>query len=88
MSLRKHLIDHVYFDSTSIREWVDGKKQIESISGYRVRAVSIGGFLAGWCGIQADDNGFEIAIVIAKEFWGFGLSIFQEVMFLGERNRA
>jgi len=50
--------------------------------------VSIGGILAGCCGIQPDDNGFEIAIVIAKEFWGFGLSIFQEVMFLGERNRA
>lgn len=40
----------------------------------------IGGVLAGWCGIQPDDNGFEIAIGIAKDFWGFGISIFQEMM--------
>jgi hypothetical protein len=80
VSLRKHLIAHPCFDSTSIREWIDGKEQIESISGCRVRAIFIGGILAGWCGIQPDDNGFEIAIVIAKEFWGFGISIFQEMM--------
>jgi len=78
--LRKHLIDHAYFDSISIREWINGKIQIESIPGCRVRAVFIGGILAGWCGIQPDDNGFEVAIVIAKEFWGFGILIFQEIM--------
>ncbi len=79
-SLRKYLIDHAYFDSASIREWIDEKEQIESISGCRVRAVFVGGTLVGWCGIQPDDNGFEIAIVIAKEFWGFGISIFHEMM--------
>ena len=79
-SLRKHLIDHPYFDSASIRQWVDGKEQVESIPGCRIRAIFVGGILAGWCGIQPDDNGFEIAIVISKEFWGFGISIFQEMM--------
>lgn len=80
-SLRKHLIDHAYFDSVSIREWINGKEQVESMAGCRVRAVFIGGMLAGWCGIQPDDSGFEIAIVIVKEFWGFGVSIFQDMMF-------
>ena len=79
-ALRKHLVDHAYFDSVSIKEWMNGKAQTESIPGCRVRAVFIGEILAGWCGIQPDDNGFEIAIVISKEFWGFGISIFSSLM--------
>ena len=79
-SLRKHLIDHVHFDSVNIREWMNSKIQTESIPGCRIRAVLIDGKLAGWCGIQPDDNGFEIAIVISKQFWGFGISIFKTLM--------
>jgi hypothetical protein len=79
-SLRKHLIDHPYFDSISIREWVEDKVKTESLPGCRIRAIYIGDVLAGWCGIQPDDNGFEVAIVIAKEFWGFGIPVFQKMM--------
>lgn len=79
-ALRKHLVHHEYFDSVSIKEWMNGKAQTESIPGCRVRAVFIDGVLAGWCGIQPDDNGFEIAIVISKEFWGVGISIFSSLM--------
>ena len=79
-SLRKHLIDHPHFDSISIREWMENKIKTESLPGCRIRAIYIREALAGWCGIQPDDNGFEIAIVIAKEFWGFGIPIFQKMM--------
>jgi len=79
-ALRKHLIDHAYFDSASIKEWMNEKNQTESIPGCRVRAVFIDGILAGWCGIQPDDSGFEIAIVLSKEFWGAGISIFNSLM--------
>ena len=33
--------------------------------------------LAGWCGIQNDDLGFEIAIVLDKPFWGYGKHVFE-----------
>ncbi|NQD93963.1 N-acetyltransferase [Pseudomonas sp. CrR25] len=79
-SLRTHLIDHAYFDSASIRDWMNGKAQSESIPGCRIRAVFIDGVLAGWCGIQPDNNGVEIAIVLSKRFWGFGISIFKTLM--------
>jgi len=78
--LRKHLIDHAYFDMTTIREWMKKKAQINSMPGCRIRAVLIEGDLKGWCGIQPDDSGFEIAIVITKDAWGSGLSIFKEMM--------
>ncbi len=80
-SLRRHLIDHPYFDITSIQAWMENKIRTDTIQGCRIRAVFIKGVLAGWCGIQPDDNGFEIAIVISKEFWGFGISIFNSLMF-------
>jgi len=79
-SLRTHLIDHPYFDITRFQSWRDDKIQLDSLPGCRVRAVYIDGALAGWCGIQPDDRGHEIAIVISKKFWGFGIAIFRHIM--------
>lgn len=79
-SLRTHLIDHPYFDSVSLQAWIDEKINVDSIQGCRIRAVYIDGELAGWCGIQPDDNRFELAIVISQKFWGFGISIFKSLI--------
>ncbi|WP_316367550.1 hypothetical protein [Candidatus Thiodiazotropha sp. CDECU1] len=79
-TLRKHLIDHHPFDSASLQAWMENKISIDKKQGCRVRAVYIGGVLAGWRGIKPDDKGFEIAIVISKKFWGFGLLIFKTHM--------
>ncbi|SET67765.1 hypothetical protein SAMN05216326_1606 [Nitrosomonas marina] len=69
-SLRTHLIDHPYFDSTSIQAWMEDKIKTNAIQGCRIRIVLLDGELAGWCGIQPDNNGFELAIVISQKFWG------------------
>ncbi len=79
-TLRTHLVDHPLFDSASIREWMNEKIRTDALPGCRVRAVLIDGVLAGWCGIQPDDDGFEIAIVISKAFWGSGIAIFASIM--------
>lgn len=50
------------------------------LPGCRVRALVIDGALVGWCGIQPDGEGVEIAIVIAKAGWGAGIAIFKEMM--------
>tara|TARA_R100001460_G_C3544190_1_gene174743 strand:- start:922 stop:1386 length:465 start_codon:yes stop_codon:yes gene_type:complete len=79
-SLRTHLIDHPYFDETSLQTWMEEKISTDAMHGCRIRAVYISGVLAGWCGIQPDDNGFELAIVISQKFWGFGIPIFKRLM--------
>ncbi|MBO2654675.1 N-acetyltransferase [Shewanella algae] len=79
-SLRIHLIEHPYFDETSLHAWMNEKINTDAIHGCRIRAVYIGGVLAGWRGIQPDDNGFELAIVISQKFWGFGIPIFKKLM--------
>lgn len=79
-SLRTHLVGHPYFNSSSIQAWIEEKLEIDARPGCRIRVVSIGGELAGWCGIQPDDDGFEIAIVISKRFWGAGIPIFKTLM--------
>lgn len=78
--LRTHLVNHEYFDSDTIREWMAEKIRISSLAGCRIRAVYIAGELAGWCGIQPYESGFEIAIVLSKRFWGHGIRIFKTVM--------
>lgn len=79
-NVRTHLIDHESFTSSSLKEWINDKLVIDSMAGCRIRAVSIDGTLAGWCGIQPDDSGYELAIVITKEFWGRGIAIFKTLM--------
>ena len=83
-AIRAHLIDHPYFDSSSIQEWMEEKVKTDAMPGCRVRAVSIKGELAGWCGIQPDDDGFELAIVLSQKYWGFGKSIFKTIMIWAE----
>lgn len=51
-SLRIHLIEHPYFDATSVRVWMEDKIKLDATNGCRIRAVYIDGMLAGWCGIQ------------------------------------
>lgn len=79
-SVRKHLIDHEAFTPASIREWIHEKCAIDSLKGCRIRGIYIHGVLAGWCGIQPDENGFELAIVLSQQFWGVGRSVFTAVM--------
>lgn len=79
-SLRTHLIDYPDFDIAGLLIWMKDKINIDTNDGCRVRAVYIAGVLAGWCGIQPDDKGFEIAIVISQKFWGFGITIFKTLI--------
>jgi hypothetical protein len=79
-ALRKHLIDHEIFNSNSIKKWIKAKLEIDSAAGCCIRAIYIDEELAGWCGIQPDDHGYELAIVIASKFWGVGISVFKTLM--------
>lgn len=79
-SIRTHLVDHPRFDLDSIQEWMGGKIETDNLPGCRVRAIRIDGALAGWCGIQPDDKGVELAIVISQRFWGAGLDVFRTLM--------
>ncbi|MDM5062786.1 N-acetyltransferase [Aeromonas salmonicida] len=79
-TVRKHLIDHPPFDAASVRAWMDGKIRIDMLPGCRVRALVIDGALVGWCGIQPDGEGVEIAIF--KEMMGWARSMgHREVLF-------
>jgi len=79
-SLRTHLVDHPLFDAISLQEWMTDKLNIDATKGCRIRAVLIDGTLAGWCGIQPDSSGYELAIVISQRFWGYGIAIFKNIM--------
>lgn len=78
--LRIHLVEHEEFSLESIGKWAKEKADIDSLPGCRLRVVLVNGATAGWCGIQPDENGFEIAIVLSRHFWGVGISIFRELI--------
>ncbi|MBL1276779.1 MAG: hypothetical protein COB30_011890 [Ectothiorhodospiraceae bacterium] len=78
--IRGHLISHHLFDSQNIKEWVKEKIVCDAMPGCRIRGVYADDTLVGWCGIQQDDEHFEIAVVISKSVWGIGVSIFEALM--------
>ena len=77
---RKHLIEHDFFTSETIKAWVNSKIEVDATKGCKVRAIVSENELLGWCAIQAEDGKYEIAIIIDDKFWGLGKNIFKEMM--------
>ena len=78
--LREHLMEHELFDESSVKQWLESKIKVDSSLGCKVRAIVIDKQLAGWCGIQLENEKYEIAIVIDDGYWGQGRKIFRELM--------
>lgn len=80
LKLREHLMQHELFDINSAKQWMQSKIQVNSHDGCKVRAIKFNNQLIGWCGIQFEEDKFEIALVIDDKSWGLGVNIFKEIM--------
>lgn len=78
--IREHLIEHELFDMDTVESWIKDKIKVDSIRGCKVRAIIFNNHLAGWCGIQLENEKYEVAIVIDDKLWGIGKTVFQEIM--------
>jgi len=78
--IREHLIEHELFGTDSVDAWIKTKIKVDSTNGCRVRAIVCNKQLAGWCGIQLENEKYEIAIVITDKFWGLGKDVFYDIM--------
>ncbi|QQD18915.1 GNAT family N-acetyltransferase [Spongiibacter nanhainus] len=78
--VRRHLVQHQQFDEPAAVQWVSEKLSIDSMPGCRLRAVCTDGELAGWCGIQPDADGYELAVVLDADYWGIGLKVYKTMM--------
>ncbi len=78
--VREHLIEHELFVLESVESWVKQKMEVDSIPGCKVRAIITNAQLIGWCGIQLENEKYEVAFVIDEKFWGIGKVVFQEII--------
>ncbi len=78
--LRAHLVDHPKFTEETLKLWVMEKTRIDAADEYRVRAILVDGNIAGWCGIQPDAAGAELAIILSSSYWGSGIQVFRDMM--------
>ena len=78
--LRAHLVDHPKFTEETLEFWVMEKTRIDAANGYRVRVILVNGNIAGWCGIQPDGEGAELAIILSSSYWGSGLRVFRDMI--------
>ena len=78
--IRRHLIEHPQFDTESIQEWLNTKIAMDARAGCQIRAVFYRGRLVGWCGIQWENEQYEIAIILDPKRWGLGKRVFHDMM--------
>jgi len=78
--IRQHLIEHELFDLETVSSWIEDKITVDNIRGCRVRGIYSNDVLAGWCGIQLEEEKYEIAIVLDDKFWGIGKRVFADMM--------
>ena len=78
--IRKHLIEHDLFTIETLTTWMHSKLEVDATSCCKVRGIVFDGELAGWCGIQLEDNKYELAIIIDDKFWGLGKKVFKDMM--------
>jgi len=79
-STRTHLMAHEVFDLESVNTWMQGKMVVDATSGCKVRAIQVDHHLVGWCGIQLENDQYEIAIIIDDAYWGLGKTVFRDLM--------
>jgi RimJ/RimL family protein N-acetyltransferase len=58
-----------------LRDWVAGKEAITRQHGFGPQAILLDGDFAGWGGIEPDDAGASISLVLFPAFWGRGREI-------------
>jgi hypothetical protein len=78
--IREHLVAHDLFNEESLAEWVASKVSVDSTNGCKVRGIRVNGAAAGWCGIQLEDESYELAIVLNEAYWGIGIAVFKDMM--------
>lgn len=54
--IREHLIEHKLFDSNTIKSWIQEKHEMDCTDGCKVRGIIANNSIAGWCGIQFEDD--------------------------------
>lgn len=68
------------FTPDSVAEWVRTKTHHSAGEGLGPQAVWMDGRLAGWAGIQPEDYGPDLAVVLAPWAWGIGAAVADELM--------
>lgn len=78
--VRKHLIQHPKFVAETLEIWLQSKIREDQGPGCRIRAIHSDGKLVGWCGIQIESGNYELALVLAPEYWGRGREVINQVI--------
>lgn len=78
--IRQHLVSHDQFSEQTLAEWVSSKASVDSTDGCKVKGIRVDRAVAGWCGIQFENESYELAIVLNEAHWGAGISVFKDMM--------
>ncbi|MFM7140070.1 MAG: hypothetical protein ACKOXS_07240 [Actinomycetes bacterium] len=75
--VKKHMpLADFSVDEDWIQSWIAKKLDSSKETPFEISSIWVEDKFAGWGGIQADGENFEVAIVLRPQYWGFGLEIY------------
>jgi hypothetical protein len=73
--LARHMPLWGEFTASSVVEWAAAKTADYDATGLGPRAVMVDGVFTGWAGIQSEDYGPDLAVVLSPDAWGIGTEV-------------
>lgn len=76
------------FDEKNYHEFITSKEAIWEEFGFGPYAYFVNNEFIGWGGIQPDEEDFELALVLAPAYWGYGRQLYNDLIHqaFGELN--
>ena len=68
------------FDEKQYLDFIASKEAIWKTHGFGPWAYFIDNKFVGWGGVQPDEGDFELALVLAPAYWGFGRHFYNDLI--------
>ncbi len=68
------------FNEKHYDDFIAAKEAIWDKFGFGPSAYFVNNKFIGWGGIQPDDENFELALVLAPEYWGYGRQLYHDLI--------
>lgn len=68
------------FDEKNYQEFIASKEAIWEKFGFGPCAYFVNNEFIGWGGIQPDEEDFELALVLAPAYWGYGRQLYNDLI--------
>ena len=68
------------FDLVMCEKFLKSKKELWDKDGIGPWAIYIDDCFSGWGGFQRENNEYDLALILAPNYWGYGMKVFRLII--------